>query len=177
LAEVDDVLSEFFCEFEDGDVLFGEEEDVWVWDVEEGHVADVVEDLVEADVLVGEFLALALATDAPCLDVPDGDGHLFLLQLHPRLLEDALQQRGLPPPDALPDAVVADEFLQLALLLVLHEVVGEGEHHQHLRVVGVVFIIALRQGGSTTSRKTFRHLRMLALFYSLSWNSLFILYF
>lgn len=106
-------------------MLLGEEEDLRVWDVEEGHVADVVEHLVKADVLMGEFLPFSLATDAACLDVPDSNGHFFLLELHPRFFEDALQEGCLPPADAFPDAVVTDEFLQFAFPLALHEVVGE----------------------------------------------------
>jgi hypothetical protein len=60
---------------------------------------------------VGELLAFALATHASCLDVPDGYGHFFLLELHPRFFKDALQEGSLPPSDAFPDAVMADEFL------------------------------------------------------------------
>lgn len=89
MAKVDYILCKLFGELEHGDVLVGEEEDLGLRDVEERHVAHIVEHLVEADMLVSQFFPFAPAVNSARLDVPDGDRLLFFLQLHPRLLEDA----------------------------------------------------------------------------------------
>ena len=111
--------------------------------LEHAHVPHEEQQLVEADVLVGLLLALLPSGTAPRLDVPDPDGALPQLGTHPGLLIDGLEESGLPPLDLGPDLVGRDEFLELHLAACLEEVVGEGEDHKHLGVIGVELDVAL----------------------------------
>lgn len=106
-------------------VLLGVVPDVFGSDAEHVHVAHEVQQLVEADVLVRQFLPFLLPAAAPRLDIPDVDGGLLLLDLDPGLLVDGLEESGLPPADVLPDAVVLDEFLEFYFAVLVLEVVGD----------------------------------------------------
>ena len=146
-------------------------------DLEESHVADEVEQLVEADVLVGGLLAFLLARGAARLDVPDVYGRVLLLHLHSRLFVDGLEQGRLPPPQVLPDRVLRDQLLQLHFAFALTEVISDREQHEHLRIVGIQFASALHSTRDTASKNPQRHKLMDSLFCSLSSNSLLIRYF
>jgi hypothetical protein len=79
--------------------------------VEQSHIAHVVEQLIEAYVLMCDFLAFFLSTDSTCFYIPNCDGKFLSSDFDSRLLEDTLKESSLPPANPFPYLMVTDEFL------------------------------------------------------------------
>lgn len=144
-------------------------------EVEETHVPDEKEQLVEADVLVSLLFTFLFPANASCLDVPYPDWHFLNARFDPDFLVDGFEESSLPPVSMVPNLVVPDQFVELHLAPLLVEVVGHGEDHEHLRVVGIEFMVALNGDLDTTSRNARMQEVMHCLLLTFSSNSLLIL--
>lgn len=60
--------------------------------IEQIHIVDEIQQLVEANMLVSQLLTLLLACYAASFDIPDIDGCLFLFDFDSGLLVDGLEE-------------------------------------------------------------------------------------
>lgn len=109
--------------------------------IENAHVLDEEQKLVEANVLVSLLLALLSPGTTPGFDVPDSNRTFLQLRPDPGFLIDGFEESCLPPLYLGPDVMGGNEFLEFYFSAIFKEVVGEGEHHEHLGVVGIEFDI------------------------------------
>ena len=86
-----DILGHFAAEPKQLDVLPGVLMDRLVWQIEQAHVTHVVHQVVEADVLVSEFLPLLTPRHSPCFYVPNRNATVSVGQLDAAFLVDAFE--------------------------------------------------------------------------------------
>jgi len=70
--------------------------------VEEAHITDIIEQLIETDMLIGHLFTLFLKTNPTSLNIPSSDWNFFFFYLHSSLLKYAFQKSSLPPTYSFP---------------------------------------------------------------------------